>query len=211
MKKFVGYVNGKSFDNEKDFNDAANKAIEENDGSLSISSYYSYTKDDQDGVKQIEDVKNDKFVSTHEYFLGERKPDEVNANSVKYNIPENLKNKLENAINKDGIKKNLNYHISQLDNNITNNEDNIKKIQGDIEKLQNKLYDNLNTVNDLKGRKEYYDNLLNIVDNSQKVEKNQNEDEQATKPVTKDRIKEVFGIDADMSLYSFLKQLGLLK
>ena len=29
MKKFVGLVNGKSFDNEKDLNDAANKAIKE--------------------------------------------------------------------------------------------------------------------------------------------------------------------------------------
>lgn len=205
MKKFVGYVNGESFDNEKDFNEAANKAIEKNDGTLSISSYYSYTNDDD--RKLLEDEKDDKFVSTNEYFLGETKPIDVDTDSVRYEVPEKLKNRLEEATNKDGIKKNLNYHITKLDNIIDDGERNIKKIQDDIEKLQDKLYEKVNAVKDLKGKKEYYDNLLTIVD----VDKDKKDGEKESNQVTKERIRDVLGISPDMSLYSFLKQLGLLK
>lgn len=209
MKKFVGYVNGKSFDNEKDFNDAANKAIEENDGSLSISSYYSYTKDNQDEVKQIEDTKNDKYVSTYEYFLGESKPDVIDGKHIVYRIPEELAKRLEDASNKATIRENLNYHINKLDKAIDVKKTRSEDLQGEIEKRQNELYTLEEELKDLEARKNYYGTLFDVVDSEK--EKSQDEDEQATKPVTKDRIKEVFGIDADMSLYSFLKQLGLLK
>ena len=82
MKKFVGLVNGKSFDNEKDFNDAADKAIKENDGTLSISSYYTYTSDNVE-----ENKDDDKFVSTSEYYIGTRKPDKVDKDSIEYIVP----------------------------------------------------------------------------------------------------------------------------
>ena len=45
MRKFVGYVNGKSYTNEEDFNKAAQEAIKKNEDNLSITSYYKYTSD----------------------------------------------------------------------------------------------------------------------------------------------------------------------
>ena len=53
MKKFVGLVNGKSFDNEKDFNKAVEEAIKSDNENLSISSYYKYTNDDKEEKKEI--------------------------------------------------------------------------------------------------------------------------------------------------------------
>ena len=140
MKKFVGLVNGKSFDNEKDFNDAADKAIKENDGSLSISSYYTYTSDDVE-----EDKDDDKFVSTSEYFLGDNKPTKVEKldssrigavgyTNVEYSVSPELEERLKVATNKNSIKGNIDYHIVKLSNTI-------KEYKKDIKDAENIVYE----------------------------------------------------------------------
>ena len=146
MKKFVGLVNGKSFDNEKDFNDAADKAIKENDGSLSISSYYTYTSDD------VEEDKDDKFVSTSEYFLGDRKPTKVEKldssrigaigyTNVEYGVSPELEERLKVATNKNSIKENIDYHVAKLSNTIKEYRKDIEEIEKSIDELQKKLYE----------------------------------------------------------------------
>lgn len=204
MKKFIGNVNGKSFDNEEDFNKAAQEAIGANDGSLSISSYYSYTNDDKDSEKQIDDVKDDKFVSAHEYFLGDVKPDKVTKDEVVYNVPETLKQRLAEASNKKSVQQNLNYHISRLDEVISVHADDLKILENKIEDLQDRLFNKLEDLNELKGRRNYYTNLLDTVDSALK-------EEEAKKETKKEEVRNVLGIKDDASLLTFLKELGFLK
>ena len=172
MKKFVGLVNGKSFDNEKDFNDAADKAIKENDGSLSISSYYTYTSDD------VEEDKDDKFVSTSEYFLGDRKPTKVEKldssrigaigyTNVEYGVSPELEERLKVATNKNSIRENINYHISKLSNTIKEYRKDIEEIEKSIDELQKKLYEQQESLLDKEGRRKYYNHVLDIIESQE--------------------------------------------
>ena len=211
MKKFVGLVNGKSFDNEKDFNDAADKAIKENDGTLSISSYYTYTSDNVE-----ENKDDDKFVSTSEYYIGTRKPDKVDKDSIEYIVPSELKNRIKTATNKDSIERNLNHHILKLDDQITTYENQSLSLQKDIENLQNKLYAVVEESKDLKGRKKYYDEIINIInesDNEHKVEEKTKDGDKKPDNVEekKNKIRKVLDVDPDTSLFTFLTQLGFFK
>jgi hypothetical protein len=213
MKKFVGNVNGKSFDNEEDFNKAANEAIEKNDGNLSISSYYSYTSDDND-VKKIEDKKDDKFVSTYEYFLGDKKPENVTPDSVEYEVPESLIQRIKDASNKDSIKKNVDYHVTNLVDSIYAHNKKISEIEKEIESLQNKLYEFEDIKKDLCGRRRYYNTLLDILDEPEPVESVNEEkcDKHCEcEKETKSSVKELLHIDESTSLFDVLRQLGVLK
>ena len=113
MKKFVGLVNGKSFDNEEDFNKAAQEAIKANEDNLSITSYYTYSKDSDEKLVDGTD-KEDKFVPAYEYFLGDRKPENVSPDSVEYDVPAGLEARLKEASNKGSIKENVNFHVEKL-------------------------------------------------------------------------------------------------
>lgn len=208
MKKFVGNVNGKSFDNEEDFNKAADEAIKKNDGNLSISSYYSYTSDDE---KSSDDVKDDKFVSTYEYFLGDKKPDNVTSDSVEYEVPEALIQRIKKASNKDSIRKNVEYHVNNLVDSIHKHNKVVDKLQSEIEGLQKRLYEKIDEQKDLTGRRRYYNTLLDILDEAEAEEPKEEPKKEYVKPVTKKDLKDFFGVDENTSLYSILKQFGILK
>ena len=217
MKKFVGLVNGKSFDNEKDFNDAADKAIKENDGSLSISSYYTYTSDD------VEEDKDDKFVSTSEYFLGDRKPTKVEKldssrigaigyTNVEYGVSPELEERLKVATNKNSIRENINYHISKLSNTIKEYRKDIEEIEKSIDELQKKLYEQQESLLDKEGRRKYYNHILDIIESSE-PEKTKNDSVKKSESVEekKNKIRKVLDVDPDTSLFTFLTQLGFFK
>ncbi len=222
MKKFVGLVNGKSFDNEKDFNDAADKAIKENDGSLSISSYYTYTSDD------VEEDKDDKFVSTSEYFLGDRKPTKVEKldssrigaigyTNVEYGVSPELEERLKVATNKNSIKENIDYHVAKLSNTIKEYRKDIEEIEKSIDEFQKKLYEQQESLLDKEGRRKYYNHVLDIIESSEsensKKDSNGLNDVKKTENVEekKSRIKKVLDVDPDTSLFTFLTQLGFFK
>ena len=210
MKKFVGNVNGKSFDNEEDFNKAADEAIKKNDGNLSISSYYSYTSDDEQDT--TEDARtDDKYVSTYEYFLGERKPENVSADSVEYEVPEVLIQRIKEASNKDSIRKNVEYHVNNLVDSIHKHNKVVDKLQSEIEGLQKRLYEKMDEQKDLTGRRRYYNSLLDILDEAEAEEPKKEPKKEYVKPVTKKDLKDFFGVDENTSLYSILKQFGILK
>ena len=217
MKKFVGLVNGKSFDNEKDFNDAADKAIKENDGSLSISSYYTYTSDG------VEENKDDKFVSTNEYFLGDRKPTKVEKldssrigaigyTNVEYGVSPELEERLKVATNKNSIRENINYHISKLSNTIKEYRKDIEEIEKSIDELQKKLYEQQESLLDKEGRRKYYNHVLDIIESSE-PEKTKNDSVKKSESVEekKNKIRKVLDVDPDTSLFTFLTQLGFFK
>ena len=218
MKKFVGLVNGKSFDNEKDFNDAADKAIKENDGSLSISSYYTYTSDD------VEENKDDKFVSTNEYFLGDRKPTKVEKldssrigtfgyTNVEYDVSPELEERLKVATNRNSIKENIDYHIAKLSNTIKEYRKDIEEIEKSIDELQKKLYEQQESLLDKEGRRKYYNHILDIIESSESEKSKKDSDGLKTENVEekKNRIKKVLDVDPDTSLFTFLTQLGFFK
>lgn len=220
MKKFVGNVNGKSFDNEEDFNKAADEAIKSNDGNLSISSYYSYTKDDEDKDEDKEKKSDAHFVSTYEYFLGDRKPDTVDTDGVVYNVSENLKARLKEASNKESIKESVNYHVEKLVNTIHREENKQNDLQKEVDNLQNKLYEYENEIKDLKGRRKYYNTILDILDNAtiamqdirdKDPEKGVLSKDYQVTPEVKDKVRELLNIDSNTSLFSILRQLGILK
>ena len=218
MKKFVGLVNGKSFDNEKDFNDAADKAIKENDGSLSISSYYTYTSDD------VEENKDDKFVSTSEYFLGDNKPTKVEKldssrigaigyTNVEYGVSPELEERLKVATNKNSIKENIDYHIAKLSSTIKEYRKDIEEMEKSIDNLQKNLYEQQGTLLDNEGRRKYYNHILDIIESSEFEKSKKDSDGLKTESVEekKNKIRKVLDVDPDTSLFTFLTQLGFFK
>lgn len=217
MKKFIGYVNGKSFENEEDFNKAADEAIKNNDGSLAITSYYKYSNDGDGSEGAVNTKADDKFVSTHEYFLGTRQPDSITKDSVVYNVPDELKKKLAEASNIKDIKKCIDFHVGKLEDNIKIYSQKVSEYQETIEKYQNELYKFCDALKDEEGRKKYYNTLNDVVVdalNKREAEAKEKDDPKNVdekNQFTKDSIKEFLGIDTDMSLYSFLKQVGILR
>ena len=224
MKKFVGNVNGKSFDNEEDFNKEAKEAIKKNDGTLSISSYYSYTSDGEDNSRKDDDGKFpqntlDTFVFKHEYSLGDRKPDKVTSDSVEYKVSDELVTRIKEASNKDIIRKNVERHVNNLVDSIQNYSKSVDKLEHEIESLQKSLYEKINERKELEGRWRYYDAILDYLDEPEveetkeevKEEVKEEPEKEYVKPITKKDLKDFFDVDVNTSLYSILRQFGILK
>ena len=223
MKKFVGLVNGKSFDNEKDWTKAAQEAIKNNDGNLAISSYYKYTNEADEKKEDTKD--DDKYVSTNEYFLGNRKPDKVEKldssmvgfsgyTNVEYTVSPGLEERLKVASNKNNIRESINYHVTKLANNIKSYKEDLRETEKKIEDLQKKLYEQQALLLDQEGRRKYYNRLLDIVETPDPEEPADENKKEYTAPKvldTKDRIKELLNIDENTSLFDVLRQLGILK
>ena len=210
MKKFVGNVNGKSFDNEEDFNKEAKEAIKKNDGTLSISSYYSYISD---SVEENKD--DDKFVSTSEYLIGGRKPDKVTSDSVEYNFPDVLATRIKEASNKDSIRKNVEYYVSNLVDSIHKCSKEVDELEREIEGLQKRLYEKIDVQKELKGKRKYYNTILDYLDEPEveevKEEVKEEPEKEYVKPIIKKDLKDFFDVDVNTSLYSILRQFGILK
>lgn len=214
MKKFVGNVNGKSFDNKEDFNKEAKEAIKKNDGTLSISSYYSYTSD---SVEENKD--DDKFVSTSEYLIGDRKPDKVTSDSVEYKVSDELVTRIKEASNKDIIRKNVERHVNNLVDSIQNYSKSVDKLEHEIESLQKSLYEKIDVQKELKGKRKYYNAILDYLDEPEveetkkevKEEVKEEPEKEYVKPITKKDLKDFFDVDVNTSLYSILRQFGILK
>ena len=199
MKKFVGLVNGKSFDNEEDWKKAANEALKDNDGNLAITSYYSYNNDEE---KKEEDDSN--YVNTNEYYLGDRKPDSVtdDGTNVVYNVDDDLVKRIRKSINRDSIKRKLEYQINNLGDSITRDENRILSLQTDIDSL-NKQIDNIhkliktleNDKNVLNGRYKYYSTLLERISaEEENKEEEKKKDIEEKKNYSFSDILDIFGV-----------------
>lgn len=206
MKKFVGNVNGKTFDNETDFNAAAKEAIKSNDGHLSISSYYSY--DDKNSNK-IEDKGEQKLktkktnLNKEDYILVDQKPDSING----YEVSSDLYEKLINADNKDEIRKTVENLLTSFENSSKDVEKSIKNLEIDLEAIQDELYEKREYAKDLKWRKLYYNEIKNVLD--KKVpSKNEANDRKDAKSDFNRIDFGGFNIIANDSLYNIFKKLG---
>lgn len=202
MKKFVGNVNGKTFDNEIEFNAAAKDAIRSNDGHLSISSYYSYDDGKSSRIEgEIKDnpslEKRKNILDKKDYVLVDQKPRSVYG----YEVPSALYDKLINADNKDEIRKNVDDLLSKIETGSRDVEKTIKNLEIELDSMQDEMYEKIDFLKDLKKRKLYYNEIKNILDKKT-----------YSKDVKKDFDKFDFGgfdIIATESLGSILKKLGL--
>ena len=190
MKKFVGNVNGKTFDNEAEFLNAAEAAMKNGEDNLSISSYYRVTDDAECDDNEKENVNNKpvddpKFVSTYEYFLSGRNPDSETENGVEYKVSDELKNRIIEASNRDDIKKSVTFHLNKLRDNIWSEDRLIRtlyekntELQKQIEKNAKLIDEENDKLNDLKARETYYASILNTIDvQKAKEEKEKKEQE----------------------------------
>ena len=233
MKKFVGLVNGKSFDNEKDWTKAAQEAIKNDSENLSISSYYKYTNDD---VEKVEEKEDDKYVSANEYFLGDRKPDKVDLikstwigqpgyTNREYNVTPALEERLKVASNKAGIKESIEYHVKKLVDSIKDSRNQVNELDKTIKDFQEALYKQTDQLLDNEARRKYYNTLLDIIETSEIEPENQCEVDECNDTCTgkcdkkeydapevkTTNLKKLLDIDENTSLFSVLRQLGILK
>lgn len=208
MKKFVGLVNGKSFDNEKDFNEAAKKAIQANEENLSISSYYSYS--DESEPEQLEEKEDTKYLPSSEYMLINQEP-EVNDKDYVYSVSEELEKKILEASNGDDIKDNANRLINLHKERIKCEDKNMRDIEAKIENLQNELYKKEDDIKKLNAKQDYYNSILDILSKKEDEKKEDEKKDVAVekeekKTITKEDIRQIFGTT---NLFDALRQLGL--
>lgn len=207
MKKFVGIVNGKTFNNEKEFNDAADLAIKSNDGHLLISSYYSEdTKEETEFNKIKSSSKNETktLVDKTEYILTDQKPDAYSG----YTVSPELKTKLNAAENKDEIKKNIDTLLTKFNELIKETKHRIYGLEDDIKEMQSRLNESKDSLTDLNWRVLYYKELMSILDTCDTTcdttcEKDLSNKRQMT------IFNDVLPVFCNDSLYTILKKFGL--
>jgi hypothetical protein len=189
MTKFVGLVNGKLYNNEKDFSKAALDAINAKDGLLSISSYYTSDSTDN-GVKtevenpetstpetldapastkstQVERTEKDETKVEPQNVVPEKDYVIVDGEDKDYEITLGLYNKLTSATNKNEIRKVVTKVKEDIDADIKKTNDSAKDIQIKIDNLNEDLYCAENKIDELYNRKRYYNHILDIVGSNQ--------------------------------------------
>lgn len=207
MKKFVGIVNGKTFNNEKEFNDAADLAIKSNDGHLLISSYYSEdTKEETEFNKIKSSSKNETktLVDKTEYILTDQKPDAYSG----YTVSPELKTKLNAAENKDEIKKNIDTLLTKFNELIKETKHRIYGLEDDIKEMQSRLNESKDSLTDLNWRVLYYKELMSILDTCDTTCDTTCEKDLSNKRETT-IFNDVLPVFCNDSLYTILKKFGL--
>lgn len=216
MKKFVGNVNGTSFDNEEEFHKAAEEAIKAGDKKLDISSYSYYTDDEEE--KKVDE----NFVHTNEYFLGNKEPDEIAEDgTVKFYVLDDLVKRINNSINRDSIKKKLEYHLGTLGDLMSRGSYKVDQFKDEIAVHEKKIEQLKSAIEETEkdnklncGKYNYYYNLLVAIRNADEpVEEKKEEpveekkeDEGEKKSITIDDVINLFG---SVALYNTFKKMGM--
>lgn len=218
MKKFVGNVNGESFDNVEKFQDAAEKAIKDSKSNLNISLYYKEIEDDDKEKKDTNHLPSSEYIDTNS------NPPKENG---EYFIPlkEDLKKKLIEATNDNDIEYNLKTIINMYETSINNTEMQWKNQEAEIEKQKklfettiSRLEDDKNGLEEnhkkLWAKKDYYTRLLAIIqekikarEESETEERKEPVDEQ--KPNKRDDFRDIRSI-IGLNPFDFLREIGFI-
>lgn len=219
MKKFVGTVNGKSFDNEKDFNEAAQKVIASGEENLSISSYYKYVSDEvekSEPLKESEQVKELDYALKHEDFMvDENHPQILIDGNYEYPISNKLKEKLEKATNKEDIKLTSKFmsdvhsfysdryydQSKELDNKVKELQRKIEELENELDDTEDKLYQAEVNRKKSSAAIEYYTRISSLVGDLDGI--NPPTPEQDEPKIKKDE-----NLPVDISLYNILDEFG---
>ena len=219
MKKFVGTVNGKSFDNEKDFNEAAQKAIASGEENLSISSYYKYVSDEvekSEPLKESEQVKELDYALKHEDFMvDENHPQILIDGNYEYPISNKLKEKLEKATNKEDIKLTSKFmsdvhsfysdryydQSKELDNKVKELQQKIEELENELDDTEDKLYQAEVNRKKSSAAIEYYTRISSLVGDPDGINT-------PTREQDEPKIKKDENLPVDISLYDILDEFG---
>ena len=207
MKKFVGYVNGKTFNDEKSFNDAAKEAIKSNDGNLAISSYYSesYNNEDEPKKELPKEEKDPNYVPKDEYLFTDQTP----AHSLCCDYTIDLKNKIRQASNKEEISKVVNDNLYDLKKKIATSTQESESLEKEIENLQNELYDKDKDLCDFKRARNHYLLIKEALGEEDEKEEEKTDCPDCPNRTPRKSLKNLF--DYDDTLFGLLHKLNILK
>ena len=176
MKKFIGCVNGKNFDNREDFNEAVKKAMENPYEQLVVTSYEKIVPDEEP-VKKVEERPTIDLDDITIFRDDER--DEKG----EYKIPEGIEEKLKNCANRDEVVYSLKRDLNCWNKCREDNDKNIESYKEDIDFANMKIKELTQDNETIDAGIRFYKTLLGYVgetETTNKVEK---------KPYTRPTVK----------------------
>lgn len=188
MRVFVGTVNGKSFDNENDFNKAAVDALKSNDGQMVISSYYTYKED----PKPVEKKKTGENLSEDKWKIGELDIPVCGDGEIYYKLGDDKKELLKSAGNRVEIIGRALAYAKDCGENAKKSKENIselnRKLDGymiEIEKIRDKIFDAEVGESDYVAKENYYREIARFLEDKKKPEHDGNDSECCGKKCSK--------------------------
>ena len=174
MKKFEGNINGKIYTNQNEFNNAL--LALENTNDVFVSYKLTSVSDTNDKPK----LKHNK-KSTRNYndcVLENEYVNKIITNELDVELDVELINRLKNASNKSNIKNVVCDKIVDFSDRIDNNLLHINELKSDYKKLDEKIKFIESQINTLENannnyylNKQYYTNILNLVDTNEEETK----------------------------------------
>lgn len=169
MKKFEGNINGKIYTNQNEFNNAL--LALENTNDVFVSYKLTSVSDTNDKPKLKHNKKSTKnykdCVLENEYV------NKIITNEHDVELDEELINRLKNASNKSNIKNVVCGKIVDFSDRIDNNLLHINELKSDYKKLDEKIKFIESQINTLENannnyylNKQYYTNILNLVESN---------------------------------------------
>ena len=175
MKKFIGCVNGKNFDNREDFNEAVKKAMENPYEQLVVTSYEKIVPDEEPKpVEAIPTVDLDDITIFR---------DDERDEKGEYKIPEGIEEKLKNCANRDEVVYSLKRDLNCWNKCREDNDKNIESYKEDIDFANMKIKELTQDNETIDAGIRFYKTLLGYVgetETTNKVEK---------KPYTRPTVK----------------------
>lgn len=165
MKKFIGMINGKEFNNVDDFNSAVKDLLESGESNVIITSYYKECNDVCEG-ESVEENNDKKPLNVDKILLG---VNSIRSNDGSYVVASNMNDLIKNASNKGEIERNVENKIESYNDSIKKCESRISKYYSDITTLEDKIKFNEIEKTDSEHKLNYYKKILDIL-NCEKVD-----------------------------------------
>ena len=178
MKKFIGCVNGKNFDNREDFNEAVKKAMENPYEQLVVTSYEKIVPDEE--LEPVKKVEARPIVDLDDITIFR---DDERDEKGEYKIPEGIEEKLKNCANRDEVVYSLKRDLNCWNKCREGNDKNIESYKEDIDFANMKIKELTQDNETVDAGIRFYKTLLGYVgetETTNKVEK---------KPYTRPTVK----------------------
>lgn len=175
MKKFIGCVNGKNFDNREDFNEAVKKAMENPYEQLVVTSYEKIVPDEEPKPVEARPTVDLDDITIFR--------DDERDEKGEYKIPEGIEEKLKNCANRDEVVYSLKRDLNCWNKCREDNDKNIESYKEDIDFANMKIKELTQDNETIDAGIRFYKTLLGYVgetETTNKVEK---------KPYTRPTVK----------------------
>lgn len=160
MKQFIGNVNGVEYTDKDAFNEAAKKAMLENNGVLAITSYEKYIPDvEKEQLPPVEPEK--KIIVDENDFVIERESDkETIDGKLFFVIPDEVTEKIKNCDNKEEVERMLRKCIDAWSRFYGEDDRNLFSYEEELKKLETKIEQKRKDVEEDEAGIRYYKTLL---------------------------------------------------